>query len=193
MDQFERPTKFAHVVYRTYQYEKMIAWYQTVFGAHIQHGNPALTFLTYDDEHHRIALLNLDILFPQGQELQGRAKTGVDHVAYCYGSLYTLLSNFERLRGLGILPYWSIHHGITVSLYYADPDGNQMEFQVDCFDNNGDANAFMSGPGYGANPIGVEFDPDEFMARLRAGEPEQALLTRSVHHPVPDIRGSLAA
>ncbi|MGA2307628.1 MAG: hypothetical protein ABSH29_26080 [Acidimicrobiales bacterium] len=28
-------------------------------------------------------------------------------------------------------------------MYYGDPDGNQMEFQVDCFAENDEANAFM--------------------------------------------------
>lgn len=191
MAEIDRPEKFAHVVYRTYQYEKMIAWYQTVFGARIQYSNPVLTFLTYDDEHHRVALINLEIALPQGRDLEGRAKSGVDHVAYCYRSLPVLLSNYERLRDQGIKPYWCIHHGITVSMYYADPDGNQMEFQVDCFATNEEANAFMSGPGYDTNPIGVEYDPEEFLARLRAGEPEQALLTRSVHLPVSELRGSV--
>lgn len=193
MSQIDRPTKFAHVVYRTYRYDEMIAWYQTVFGAHVQHGNPALTFLTYDDEHHRMAFLNLDLVLPQGRELTGKAKHGVDHVAYCYASLPALLSNYARLRDLGIKPYWCIHHGITVSMYYADPDGNQMEFQVDCFDTNEGANGFMTGPGFEVNPIGVEYDPEDFLKRLQAGEPEQNLLTRSVHLPVSEIRGSLAA
>ena len=58
---------------------------------------------------------------------------GVDHVAYTYGSLNHLLENYAWLKERGIKPYWCIHHGITVSMYYADPDGNQMEFQVDCF------------------------------------------------------------
>jgi len=193
MAEIDRPQKFAHVVYRTYQFEKMIDWYQTVFGAKIQHRNPVLAFLTYDDEHHRVALVNLELVLPDGRDLKGRAKTGVDHVAYCYRSLPVLLSNYERLRDLDIKPYWCIHHGITVSMYYADPDGNQMEFQVDCFSSNDDANAFMSGPGFELNPIGVEYDPEAYVARLRAGEPVQNLLTRSVHLPVSEVRGSVTA
>lgn len=89
------------------------------------------------------------------------------------------------------LPYWCVHHGITVSLYYADPDGNQMEFQTDCFSTNDDANAFMHGPHFAVNPIGVEFDPEAMLARLHAGESEAALLTRSEHLPVSGIRGSM--
>jgi hypothetical protein len=65
-----------------------------------------------------------------------------------------------------------------------------MEFQVDCFGSNEEANAFMWGPNFDVNPIGVEFDPDEMLARLRAGEPEQAFLPRKAQLPVSEIRGS---
>jgi catechol 2,3-dioxygenase-like lactoylglutathione lyase family enzyme len=186
------PKKFAHVVYRTRRFAEMLQWYQTVFGATIQHQNPALAFLTYDDEHHRVALLNLDLVQPGG-EPGGvpRRHPGVDHVAYTYASLRDLLETYDRLQLLGVRPYWCIHHGITVSMYYADPDGNQMEFQVDSFTSNEAANAFMEGPHFGANPIGVEYDPDAMLARLRAGEPEQAMLPRTVHQPVSELRGSI--
>ena len=192
MPELIRPKKFAHVVYRTRRFDEMIRWYQTVFGASIQHQNPALAFLTYDDEHHRVALLNLALVQP-GPAAAGvpRKTEGVDHVAYTYASLRDLLENYDRLQKLGIRPYWCIHHGITVSMYYADPDGNQMEFQVDCFTTNEAANAFMEGPHFGENPIGVTYDPDALLARLRAGEPEQALLPRTVHQPVADLRGSV--
>jgi hypothetical protein len=42
----------------------MLAWYQTVFEARVQYQNPALAFLTYDDEHHRFAIANLSLLLP---------------------------------------------------------------------------------------------------------------------------------
>src|SRR3990167_9530269 len=40
------PIKFAHVVYRTRRFEEVIGWYETVFGARVQHQNPAMAFLT---------------------------------------------------------------------------------------------------------------------------------------------------
>jgi len=49
-----RPKAFVHVVYRTRRFEQMLRWYETVFDARIQYQNPALAFLTYDDEHHRV-------------------------------------------------------------------------------------------------------------------------------------------
>lgn len=117
---------------------------------------------------------------------------GVDHVAYTYGSLGELFENYAQLAAQGIKPYWCIHHGITVSMYYADPDGNQMEFQVDSFGSNEQANAFMAGPHFAANPIGVEFDPDDWLARLRAGTPESQFLLRQTDDPISPFRGSVA-
>ena len=185
-----RPAKFVHVVYRTRRFEQMLAWYQTVFDAKVQHQNPALAFLTYDDEHHRFAFVNLSVIDPDGKEVDRTGVIGVDHVAYTYTSLRDLFENYAQLKELGITPYWCIHHGVTVSMYYGDPDGNQMEFQVDSYASNDEANAFMGGPHFAENPIGVEYDPEAWLARVRAGEPPERILMRTVHQPVSPIRGS---
>ena len=155
-----RPERFVHVVYRTRRFEQMLEWYQIVFDAKVQHQNSALAFLTYDDEHHRFAFANLAVLQPDGTDIEKTGLIGVDHVAYTYASLEDLFENYAQLEAKGIKPYWCIHHGVTVSMYYADPDGNQMEFQVDAFDSNEEANAFMCGPINAANPIGVEYAPE---------------------------------
>ena len=186
-----RPAKFVHVVYRTRRFEQMLAWYQAVFDAKIQHRNPALAFLTYGDEHHRFALANLAVLQPDGAETDKQGLIGVDHVAYTYASLQDLFLNYTQVKAKGIMPYWCIHHGVTVSMYYADPDGNQMEFQVDAFDSSEEANTFMCGPVNAANPIGVEFDPEEWLARMRAGAPLSDFLVRRVHEPMSPIRGAM--
>lgn len=187
-----RPEKFVHVVYRTHRFEEMIRWYQTVFDAKVQHHNPAIAFVTYDSEHHRVAFLNLAMFEPDGPK-ERHDRVGVDHVAYTYANLHDLAENYAQLKALGILPYWCLHHGITVSMYYGDPDGNRMEFQVDSYRTNEEANAFMKGPGFDQNPIGVEFDPDDLVARLRAGEPVSNFLERTVHLPVAPLRNPVVA
>jgi catechol-2,3-dioxygenase len=187
-----RPAKFVHVVYRTRRFEQMLRWYQTVFDAKVQHQNPALAFLTYDAEHHRFAFANLDILQPEGTEVDRRGMIGVDHVAYTYASLNDLFENYAQLKAQGIRPYWCIHHGVTVSMYYADPDGNQMEFQVESYGSNEEANVFMAGPHFAANPIGVEYDPEVWLARLRAGAPASEFLLRQTDEPISPLRGSFA-
>ena len=185
-----RPSKFAHVVYRTRRFDEMVQWYQTVFGAKVQHRNPVLAFLTYDDEHHRFAFANLSLLQPEQSEADRRGVIGVDHVAYTYASLNDLFETYARLKESEIRPYWCIHHGITVSMYYADPDGNQMEFQVDSYASTEEANAFID-EHFSANPIGVEFDPDDWLARLRAGESASNFLVRQVHEPMSPVRGAM--
>lgn len=167
------PKKLAHVVMRTGRFEQMVAWYRQVFYAKTSYANPMIAFLTYDEEHHRIALLNTHQLKPAEQ-----LHTGMDHVAFTYGSLEDLLSTWQRLKGLGITPFWCINHGPTTSMYYRDPDGNELEFQVDNFENIDDATAFFYSDEFNANPIGIDFDPEVLLRKLRAGEPVSALLQR---------------
>ena len=52
------PAKFAHVVLRTASYDAVIAWYATVLQARVAFRNDFIAFLTYDDEHHRVAVIN---------------------------------------------------------------------------------------------------------------------------------------
>jgi len=186
-----RPQRFVHVVYRTRRFDQMLAWYRDVFDAKIQHQNPVMAFLTYDDEHHRFAFIDLSALQPDGSETEKEGLIGVDHVAYTYGSLEDLFTNYEQLKAKGIEPYWCIHHGVTVSMYYADPDGNQMEFQVDALASSEECNDFMRGPEFAANPVGVEYDPEDWLQQMRAGKPASDFLPLKVHQPVSPIRGQL--
>ncbi|MEP6789670.1 MAG: VOC family protein [Acidobacteriota bacterium] len=186
-----RPAKFAHVVYRSRRFKEMLSWYEAVFGARIQHQNPVMAFLTYDDEHHRMAIVDMSALQPDATEKNKSDVIGIDHVAYSYASLSDLFENYALLKEKGIMPYWCIHHGITISMYYADPDGNQMEFQVDCFETSDDATNFMNVK-FGANPVGVEYDPDEWLSRIRGGVPESDFWVRESDEPVSPVRGAIA-
>ena len=171
-----KPSKLAHVVYMTRRFDQMLDWYKTVFEADVQYQNPALAFLTYDDEHHRFALVNMSVFSPEGAANDPAAGVGVNHVAYTFANLGDLLETYARLNELGIRPYWRIHHGITLSMYHRDPDGNRMEFQVDCCADAAEARAYMHSDAFAANPIGVEIDLDALLSKYRGGVPEQALL-----------------
>jgi catechol-2,3-dioxygenase len=186
------PLSFVHVLYRTRRFEEMLAWYKTVFGAKAQYQDPALAFLTYDQEHHRFAFANMDLIDPGGSGPDDRGAIGVDHVAYAYASLSDLFDKYAELKAEGIKPYWCVHHGITVSMYYGDPDGNQMEFQVDCFADNDDANDFMH-RAFSVNPVGVEYEPDEWLHEIRSGTPVGGLLVRKSDLPVSPIRSAVGA
>lgn len=176
------PSKFAHVVYATHHYDEMIEWYTIVFEATTQHAGDQLSFLTYDEEHHRFAFINLG----PNNDGDGRRqeRVGVHHVAYTWDDLDGLLDTYERLRDQDILPVVRLRHGPTLSMYYEDPDGNRSEFQIDILDPTS-ANEFMNGPAFAANPIGEDFDPEEILAARRAGEDVLTRIFRSDQEPVP--------
>lgn len=167
------PAKLAHVVLRTQRYDETVRWYRTVLGARIAFANPMLTFLTYDDEHHRIAVLNVP-----GLEDAPRFAAGVDHVAFTFATLDDLLHTHRRLQDEGIAPYWCINHGPTTSLYYRDPNGVQVELQIDNFATAEDLATWMRSGAFKQNPIGVEFDPAVLARRLADGDPLAELVTQ---------------
>lgn len=178
------PSKFAHVVFSTHRFEEMIGWYMRVFEATVRHRDERLAFLSYDEEHHRMAFVNLGAGpatagAPAGMaEPPAPGKVGVHHLAYTWNGVAELVDTYKRLKGYGIAPAWPVRHGMTLSLYYRDPDANMLEFQVDLLDADA-ATDFMQGPAFAANPIGEAFDPDELAARFDAGEPVDALVFRS--------------
>ncbi len=178
------PSKFAHVVYNTQRYEEMIAWYLKVFEARVQHRDAILAFLTYDDEHHRFAFRNLGPLPDNATPPRLGQGVGVNHVAYTWQGLGELVALYKRLKADGIVPVRPIRHGLTLSMYYADPDGNLLEFQIDVLDPDAAA-AFMAGPAFHANPIGEPFDPDELVARYEAGVAVEDMVFRSDQAPLP--------
>ena len=175
------PTKLAHVVRRTSRFEEMLAWYRTFLGAEIVHSDGMLAFLTYDDEHHRIAIAGIPGL-PDAPPLAA----GTDHVAFTHADLGDLLYTYVRLKGEGITPYWCINHGPTTSMYYKDPDGNRIELQVDNFPTAEETNRWIRSGDFAANPIGVVFEPDDLLARYEAGEPMERLTARP---PLPEGAG----
>jgi catechol-2,3-dioxygenase len=164
------PVKLAHVVLRSRKYQESVRWWMSLLGARVQFENPVITFLTFDEEHHRLAIINA----PQLAAPDPQA-TGVDHFSFTYSDLGDLLSTYERLKDDGVTPYWCINHGPTTSLYYRDPEGNQVELQVDNFSAE-QAAAWFHSEAFRANPIGVEFHPDVLVEKFRAGTPVSELV-----------------
>lgn len=165
------PASFAHYVVRVSDKAKSIEWYEKVLGMKVVHENPMIAFMTYDDEHHRLAMVQVG----DDEEMNKKAP-GLDHVAYTLASLGDLLSTYKRLKGEGILPAWPINHGLTTSMYYEDPDGMRVEFQVENFPTKDELNAYMHSDAFAQNPIGVDFDPEKLLARYENGDPIEELI-----------------
>ncbi len=50
-------------------------------------------------------------------------------MAYTYASLADLFDRYAELKAEGITPYWCVHHGITVSIYFGDPDARLADLR----------------------------------------------------------------
>ncbi|BDB28688.1 putative biphenyl-2,3-diol 1,2-dioxygenase III [Cupriavidus sp. TA19] len=164
------PFKMAHLVYRCARRAETVAWYMAVFQAKLVFEDNVLTFITYDDEHHRLAFFNM----PGIPDKQSEA-AGVHHVAYSYQSVGELLRTYQRLKEGGIRPVWCINHGPTTSLYYRDPEGNDIELQVDNYPDPADCAHFFHTETFASNPMGIEFDPDGLVAMWEAGASDAEL------------------
>jgi len=175
-----RPSAFVHVVLKTARFKQQVAFYKTFLNAWEVMGNEELSFLTYDDEHHRIAIGNFGTL----PDLD-RGTAGIEHFAYAYASLGDLLANYARLKDVRILPYWCINHGPTTSIYYRDVDGNQIETQTDNFDTRAELVGFFDTDAFRENPLGVQFDPDRLIELYRDGLPEAELKRQGVAPRAP--------
>lgn len=165
--------RLAHIVLQTGQLPVLRDWYLKVLGAHIVFENDMLSFMTFDEEHHRLAIVQLPQPIPRTS-----MTVGLFHSAYTFGSLDKLLTKYEELRGAGILPRVPVQHGPTTSIYYRDPDGNTVELQIDNMAPD-DATNYMRGTEFSGDPFGPSFDPDAMLAAFRAGTPECELATRA--------------
>jgi catechol-2,3-dioxygenase len=176
------PRKLAHVVLRTRSnLDAMVQWYCVVLGAQVVFNAGRIVFLSYDDEHHRIAIAASEHLAERPPR-----SAGLDHIAFTYEDIDALLNTYARLKRAGILPFVCVNHGPTTSLYYHDPDQNRIELQVDNFADMNDATILMQEQ-FSINPVGEEFDPEELLVRLRSGV-DPAELVRPSLKPSPPTK-----
>jgi len=147
--------------------------WRNVLDAEPSYENEQLSFMTYDDEHHRIGIINMPHLGAQNM-----SEAGTEHVAFTYNELGELLSTYRRLKRDGIEPFWCINHGPTISIYYRDPDLTKVELQYDVFPTAEGVEAFFASGAYEENFMGILFDPEAMITDYEAGRPVEEIVAR---------------
>lgn len=169
------PAYISHYGLRAQRFREMLEWCWTVFQAKIQHENEFLAFMTFDEEHHRL------VIFEDPETVDRPATAaGIDHIGYGLASFGELVAAYERLKAEGIIPFLPLNHIFTTSLYYRDPDGNQVELSVDNFPTKEECDAFIRSEQMaeiGRPPFGYTFDPDELASLYHQGA-QAAVLAR---------------
>lgn len=161
--------KFHHFNLKTTRLQEMIDWYATLVGAEVLFQDAVGAWLSNDEANHRIALL----AFPGFvDDPEKDTRTGLHHSAFEYDCFEDLNASYLRLREAGIEPDLCLDHGMTLSYYYKDPDGNHVELQIDVFGDWKVSGEWMrTSAEFHANPIGVFVNPALIADAAAAGTP----------------------
>ena len=164
---------FHHVTFKTSRLSEMVEWYGKVIGAKVNFRDANNAWTTNDDANHRVAFLSAPGLRDDPDK---REHTGMHHSAFEYASFDDLMSSYARLRDEGILPAFCLDHGMTISLYYRDPEGNFVELQCDTYGDWERSSEWMrTSTDFKQNPIGTFFDPEQVFQEHTGGLTFEAL------------------
>ena len=139
-----RVHSLGHVVLKVRDLNKSIPFYKDILGLN-QVGNHGekMVFFSIVDNHHDLALLELD----KSAVTSPEESPGLHHVAFKVGdSLEELQEAKDWLVSQGVNPHRARDHVATQSVYFHDPDGNQIELFVE-----GDPAIWHENPGAVAN------------------------------------------
>jgi catechol 2,3-dioxygenase len=179
-----------HVTMKTSRLDEMIEWYGLVLGAQVQFRNEVAAWTSNDEANHRIAFLTTPGVKDDPDKI---AHSGMHHTAFEFGTHQALFDNYERLAEVGILPHICFDHGLTMSFYYLDPDGNSVELQSDNFGNWIHSSHWMqTSREFAREPIGVEVDPPKMIEALKRGVSLSDLLKKTrAGEFLPEKRGDI--
>ena len=122
-----------HIVLNVTDLERSEKFYSGLLGmpvcARLDEQGIQMTFFSLGD-HHDLAIAKVS-----GEDQKGGEQAaGLNHVAFCIGtSLDELIEAKALLEAAGVTPD-PVDHEVTKSLYFDDPDGNNVELYVDASD-----------------------------------------------------------
>ena len=158
---------FHHVTIKTSRLQTMVDWYALVIGAKVTFQDANNAWTTTDEANHRVAFLSVPGLADDPDKTR---HNGMHHSAFEYASFSDLMASYNRLKGEDILLAFCLDHGLTISIYYLDTEGNFVELQADSFGDWALSTEFMrNSPDFRSNPIGTFFDPEKVYQALQAG------------------------
>jgi catechol 2,3-dioxygenase len=120
-----QPKYLGHVNIYVRNVERSHQWYTDVLGLHTYDYMPGrAAFLSADlNQSHEVALIQVGDDAPGQQQGQ----VGLNHMAWMMHSLDDLREMYARLKEKNIPIDHVSDHGISVGIYFHDPDGNGIE------------------------------------------------------------------
>lgn len=126
-----RIESLGHVVIKVRDVERSEAFYNGVLGLPIvaRSDRGPMTFFSLGD-HHDFAIAGIG---DDAERANGKTP-GLAHVAFKIGNSLEELKDAKRILDEAGIQCAPVDHEVTQSLYFADPDGNQVELYVDVSD-----------------------------------------------------------
>jgi catechol 2,3-dioxygenase len=120
-----RPKYLGHVNIYVRNVERSHKWYEDVLGLHTYDYMPGrAAFMSADQEQsHEVALIQVG----EDALLQQQRQVGLNHMAWMMHSLGDLKESYQRLKDLNVPIDHVSDHGISIGIYFRDPDGNGIE------------------------------------------------------------------
>jgi len=142
------------------------------------HGGPpfsAVAFISNDEVNHRIVFFEVPGVTADPDKSR---HIRLQHVAFECRTANDLLGTYVRLKNLGIVPIWAADHGVGTAFYYADPDQNIVELNINNygFGDEWTATEHIRTEEPGVAPI----DPEKMLAARKAGASAWELHERAI-------------
>jgi catechol-2,3-dioxygenase len=120
-----RPKYLGHVNIYVRNVERSHQWYTDVLGLHTYDYMPGrAAFLSADlEQSHEVALMQVGDDAP----LQQKKQVGLNHMAWMMHSLDDLKDMYQRLQEKNVPIDHISDHGLSIGIYFRDPDGNGVE------------------------------------------------------------------
>ena len=120
--------RVAHVVIKVRSLEKSLDFYTRILGLKVM-GEipPAVVFLSTGRDHHELGMAELGAEAPDSEFF----RVGMEHFAFKLSSEDDLREAYETLLSENVEIAYTVNHGVTKSVYFFDPDGNELEVYAD--------------------------------------------------------------
>ena len=187
----DAPDIFHHVSFKTMNYDRMVDFYEKLFGCKPMYKSKEITFMTFDEEHHRIAIANTKPVFDnlgfiprlvmKFKNWINRAVptlVGLDHISYRLNPIDQWFDFYFRAKKQGLEPYWTINHGWISGIYYRDPDGNLVEIFYEHWRNDEEFIEEVAKKGFPEEPVGTNMDIEVLHQMFKEGVPYEELVKK---------------
>jgi catechol 2,3-dioxygenase len=124
------PERIAHVVLKVRNLEQSQKFYTETLGMRVIKDVPQLraVFLSFNGrDHHEIALFEIGAK----AEAPKPNQTGMLHVAFRLRTEDDLVAAYKELKEKGVPVSFTVNHGVSKSIYFRDPDDNELEVYLD--------------------------------------------------------------